>query len=89
MTKSEAGHGACSAFLEALDDAAHKLKLEPASRQYRVSFMANYRELFGAEEGRNYKVEVLEASIAQHDVTMTSYGVTPTSYDDHDEAGTQ
>jgi len=66
-TKSEAGFSACSHFLEKLDVSATALRLDPAPRTYRVSFTINYRALF-PDEARNYRVDVLEASVEQYAV---------------------
>lgn len=66
-TKSEAGFSACAVFLEALDSTAKALRLESAPRTYRVNFTINYRALF-PDESRNYRVDVLEASVEQYAV---------------------
>lgn len=66
-TKSEAGFNACALFLESLDAAARALRLESAPRSYRVNFTINYRALF-PDEARNYRVDVLEASVEQYAV---------------------
>jgi len=66
-TKSEAGYSACQIFLEGLDNVGRTLRLDPASRAYRSSFTINYRALF-PDESRNYRVDVLEASIEQYAV---------------------
>mmetsp|Transcript_71164 Transcript_71164/g.125793 ORF Transcript_71164/g.125793 Transcript_71164/m.125793 type:complete len:535 (+) Transcript_71164:103-1707(+) len=66
-TKSEAGFNAAALFLENLDAAARALRLEAASRSYRSSFTINYRALF-PNESRNYRVDILEASIEQNAV---------------------
>eukprot|EP00930_Biecheleria_cincta_P045182 TRINITY_DN3114_c0_g2_i1.p1 TRINITY_DN3114_c0_g2~~TRINITY_DN3114_c0_g2_i1.p1 ORF type:complete len:538 (+),score=105.93 TRINITY_DN3114_c0_g2_i1:60-1673(+) len=66
-TKSEAGFNACVQFLEGLDASAQTLRLDPASRTYRVAFTINYRALF-PDESRNYRVDVLEASVEQYAV---------------------
>mmetsp|Transcript_27750 Transcript_27750/g.50131 ORF Transcript_27750/g.50131 Transcript_27750/m.50131 type:complete len:524 (-) Transcript_27750:90-1661(-) len=66
-TKSEAGYNACASFLEGMDAAARALHLEAASRSYRTHFTINYRALF-PDEARNYRVDVLEASVEQYSV---------------------
>lgn len=62
--KSEAGYAACASFLSNIDMAARNMGLEAASRQYRVSFSANYQALF-PDNSRHYRVDVLEASADQ------------------------
>jgi len=62
--KSEAGYAACAAFLVSIDAAARSMGLEAASRQYRVTFSANYQALF-PDSARHYRVDVLEASADQ------------------------
>lgn len=62
---SEAGFGACTAFLSAVEATAKTLGLEAASRRYREKFSANYRALF-PDSARHYRVDVLEASADQH-----------------------
>jgi len=64
-TKSEAGFGACAAFLDGLAVAARVLKVDAAPRSYRSAFTVNYRALF-PDEARHYRVDVLEASIEQY-----------------------
>ncbi|CAE8619854.1 unnamed protein product, partial [Polarella glacialis] len=66
-TKSEAGFNACALFLEGLDASARALRLDAAPRTYRVAFTINYRALF-PDEARNYRVDVLEASVEQYAV---------------------
>eukprot|EP00747_Dinoflagellata_sp_TGD_P214957 gnl/TRDRNA2_/TRDRNA2_87748_c0_seq1.p1 gnl/TRDRNA2_/TRDRNA2_87748_c0~~gnl/TRDRNA2_/TRDRNA2_87748_c0_seq1.p1 ORF type:complete len:574 (-),score=112.71 gnl/TRDRNA2_/TRDRNA2_87748_c0_seq1:113-1738(-) len=66
-TKSEAGFNACAMFLDGLDAAARTMRLDPAARTYRVTFTINYRALF-PDEARNYRVDVLEASVEQYAV---------------------
>jgi len=66
-TKSEAGYNACATFLEGMDTAARTLGLEPAPRGYRTAFTINYRSLF-PDEARNYRVDILEASVEQYSV---------------------
>jgi len=66
-TKSEAGFNACAMFLDGLDGAARALRLDAAPRSYRVDFTINYRALF-PNEARNYRVDVLEASVEQYAV---------------------
>jgi hypothetical protein len=66
-TKSEAGYSACAMFLDGLDSAARTLRLDAAPRSYRVAFTINYRALF-PDEARNYRVDVLEASVEQYAV---------------------
>jgi len=66
-TKTETGFNATAVFLESLEAAARSLRLDPASRSYRSSFTINYRALF-PDESRNYRVDILEASIEQNAV---------------------
>merc|ERR1719253_2099897 len=66
-TKSEAGFNACALFLDGLDVASRTMRLEAAPRSYRVAFTINYRALF-PDEARNYRVDVLEASVEQYAV---------------------
>mmetsp|Transcript_86791 Transcript_86791/g.218470 ORF Transcript_86791/g.218470 Transcript_86791/m.218470 type:complete len:535 (-) Transcript_86791:127-1731(-) len=66
-TKSEAGFNACALFLESLDATAKAMRLDAAPRSYRVAFTINYRALF-PDEARNYRVDVLEASVEQYAV---------------------
>jgi len=66
-TKSEVGFNACSQFLDCVDAAAKALRLDPVPRSYRLAFTINYRALF-PDEARNYRVDVLEASVEQYAV---------------------
>mmetsp|Transcript_28043 Transcript_28043/g.74162 ORF Transcript_28043/g.74162 Transcript_28043/m.74162 type:complete len:515 (-) Transcript_28043:337-1881(-) len=66
-TKSEVGFNACALFLDGLDSAARSFRLDPAPRAYRLVFTINYRALF-PDEARNYRVDVLEASVEQYAV---------------------
>lgn len=66
-TKSEGGYSACAMFLDSLDTGSRTLQIDPAPRSYRVAFTINYRALF-PDEARNYRVDVLEASVEQHAV---------------------
>jgi len=66
-TKSEAGYQACAMFLDGLEATARAMRLDPAPRAYRVAFTINYRALF-PDEARNYRVDVLEASVEQYAV---------------------
>eukprot|EP00929_Paragymnodinium_shiwhaense_P053019 TRINITY_DN26550_c0_g1_i1.p1 TRINITY_DN26550_c0_g1~~TRINITY_DN26550_c0_g1_i1.p1 ORF type:complete len:538 (-),score=144.25 TRINITY_DN26550_c0_g1_i1:328-1941(-) len=66
-TKSEAGYNACTQFLDGLESAARTMKIDAASRSYRTNFTINYRALF-PDEARNYRVDVLEASVEQYAV---------------------
>jgi len=50
-----------------MDVAARTLHLESAPRGYRTAFTINYRALF-PDEARNYRVDVLEASVEQYSV---------------------
>jgi hypothetical protein len=63
-TKSEPWHNSCAAFLDSLNRAATKLRLETAPRKYRTAFTVNYRALF-PDDQRHYRVDVLRASIDQ------------------------
>lgn len=63
--RSEAGYNACVAFLASLETVARGLGLEAAPRLYRNNFSANYRALF-PDDGRHYRVDILEASVDQH-----------------------
>lgn len=66
-TKSDAGFNATAVFLESLEATARAMRLEPANRSYRSSFTINYRALF-PDESRNYRVDILEASVEQNAV---------------------
>lgn len=66
-TKSEAGFNFCAVFLDNLDATARTFRLTAAPRGYRVDFTINYRALF-PDEARNYRVDVLEASVEQYAV---------------------
>eukprot|EP00933_Yihiella_yeosuensis_P077470 TRINITY_DN8797_c0_g1_i2.p1 TRINITY_DN8797_c0_g1~~TRINITY_DN8797_c0_g1_i2.p1 ORF type:complete len:549 (-),score=100.61 TRINITY_DN8797_c0_g1_i2:189-1835(-) len=66
-TKSEAGFNNTARFLEAIEVAAKAMGLEPSARAYRQEFTINYRALF-PDEARNYRVDILEASVEQHAV---------------------
>ncbi|CAK9050840.1 unnamed protein product [Durusdinium trenchii] len=66
-TKSEAGFNSCALFLECLDATERAMHLDAAPRKYRASFTINYRALF-PDEARNYRVDVLEASVEQYAV---------------------
>jgi len=66
-TKSEAGFNSCALFLECLDASERAMHLDAAPRKYRASFTINYRALF-PDEARNYRVDVLEASVEQYAV---------------------
>ncbi|CAE6927873.1 unnamed protein product [Symbiodinium natans] len=66
-TKSEAGFNSCALFLESLDSTARVMHIDAAPRKYRSSFTINYRALF-PDEARNYRVDVLEASVEQYAV---------------------
>lgn len=66
-TKSEAGFNACALFLECLDATERAMHLDAAPRKYRALFTINYRALF-PDEARNYRVDVLEASVEQYAV---------------------
>ncbi|CAK9067126.1 unnamed protein product, partial [Durusdinium trenchii] len=66
-TKTDAGFNATAVFLESLEATARALRLEPANRSYRSGFTINYRALF-PDESRNYRVDILEASVEQNAV---------------------
>jgi len=66
-TKSEAGFKACASYLKALEAVARAMRLEAAPRGYRANFTINYRALL-PDEARNYRVDVLEASVEQYAV---------------------
>lgn len=66
-TKSEAGYNACAVFLDGLDATARAMRIDSAPRSYRLAFTINYRALF-PDEARNYRVDVLEASVEQYAV---------------------
>eukprot|EP00931_Biecheleriopsis_adriatica_P053948 TRINITY_DN31705_c0_g1_i1.p1 TRINITY_DN31705_c0_g1~~TRINITY_DN31705_c0_g1_i1.p1 ORF type:complete len:552 (+),score=102.67 TRINITY_DN31705_c0_g1_i1:71-1657(+) len=66
-TKSEPGFSAVASFLESLESAAAAMRLDPADRSYRKDFTINYRALF-PDEYRNYRVDILEASVEQNAV---------------------
>eukprot|EP00931_Biecheleriopsis_adriatica_P050275 TRINITY_DN2909_c0_g2_i1.p1 TRINITY_DN2909_c0_g2~~TRINITY_DN2909_c0_g2_i1.p1 ORF type:complete len:514 (+),score=96.15 TRINITY_DN2909_c0_g2_i1:137-1678(+) len=66
-TKSEEGYNAAAMFLQCIDSAAIALRLRPADRSYRSRFTINYQALF-PDRSRNYRVDMLEASIEQNSV---------------------
>jgi len=66
-TKSEPGFNAAATFVGSLAEAARALGLQPADRSYRSKFTINYRALF-PDESRNYRVDILEASLEQNSV---------------------
>eukprot|EP00438_Fugacium_kawagutii_P025528 Skav228455 [mRNA] locus=scaffold1058:204169:216090:- [translate_table: standard] len=66
-TKTDAGFNATAVFLESLEATARAMRLEPANRSYRSGFTINYRALF-PDESRNYRVDILEASVEQNAV---------------------
>eukprot|EP00440_Ansanella_granifera_P009159 gb/GFBE01009921.1/.p1 GENE.gb/GFBE01009921.1/~~gb/GFBE01009921.1/.p1 ORF type:complete len:530 (+),score=107.52 gb/GFBE01009921.1/:1-1590(+) len=66
-TKTEPGFNAAALFLESLEAGARALRLEPADRSYRTDFTINYRALF-PDGTRNYRVDILEASVEQNAV---------------------
>lgn len=63
--KSHCGREACALFLNKVGAAAEALKIQHASRSYRLRFTVNYRVLFKVED-RSYRLDVLNASIEQH-----------------------
>jgi hypothetical protein len=65
--KSDDGSNACTLFLQELDATATILRAEVASRKYRKEFTVNYRALF-PDSSRNYRVDILEASLEQFTV---------------------
>jgi uncharacterized protein YeaO (DUF488 family) len=66
-TKSEPGFNAAAKFIGSMDEAARGLGLQPADRSYRSNFTINYRALF-PDQARNYRVDILEASLEQNSV---------------------
>jgi len=70
-TKSEAGYNSCAAFLDGLDATARAMRIDSAPRSYRLAFTINYRALF-PDEARNYRVDVLEASVEQYAVAWVN-----------------
>eukprot|EP00929_Paragymnodinium_shiwhaense_P110749 TRINITY_DN7798_c0_g1_i2.p1 TRINITY_DN7798_c0_g1~~TRINITY_DN7798_c0_g1_i2.p1 ORF type:complete len:540 (-),score=93.44 TRINITY_DN7798_c0_g1_i2:70-1689(-) len=64
-TSSDEGIRACARYLTELEEAMRVLGARIADRSYRKKFTKNYRQLF-SQEGRNYRVDVLEASVQQH-----------------------
>mmetsp|Transcript_33626 Transcript_33626/g.78581 ORF Transcript_33626/g.78581 Transcript_33626/m.78581 type:complete len:525 (-) Transcript_33626:114-1688(-) len=66
-TKTEAGYAACGQFLEEITATAEALAIPPAPRDYRANFTINYRTLF-PDEARNYRVDMLEATLEQYSV---------------------
>eukprot|EP00930_Biecheleria_cincta_P037453 TRINITY_DN2570_c0_g1_i4.p1 TRINITY_DN2570_c0_g1~~TRINITY_DN2570_c0_g1_i4.p1 ORF type:complete len:287 (+),score=54.72 TRINITY_DN2570_c0_g1_i4:46-906(+) len=64
-TESELGQSAVKVFLVSLAETAEALGLRSANRAYRANFTINYRALF-PDESRNYKFDVLVASLEQH-----------------------
>eukprot|EP00930_Biecheleria_cincta_P013482 TRINITY_DN11991_c0_g2_i1.p1 TRINITY_DN11991_c0_g2~~TRINITY_DN11991_c0_g2_i1.p1 ORF type:complete len:509 (+),score=100.78 TRINITY_DN11991_c0_g2_i1:81-1607(+) len=63
-TQSSPGFHAITAFVESLEEAAEALGLRPADRSYRENFSVNYQALF-SDRARQYRVEILEASLQQ------------------------
>lgn len=61
--RHQEGADACTEFLHAIEAASDALDVPPRSRTYRSTFPDIYRSLF-SEEGRCYRVDVLEASLA-------------------------
>mmetsp|Transcript_21918 Transcript_21918/g.50058 ORF Transcript_21918/g.50058 Transcript_21918/m.50058 type:complete len:518 (-) Transcript_21918:69-1622(-) len=66
-TKTEAGYAACAQFLDEINATAEALGIPPASRDYRSHFTINYRTLF-PDDSRNYRVDMLEATLEQYSV---------------------
>eukprot|EP00930_Biecheleria_cincta_P013488 TRINITY_DN11991_c0_g5_i1.p1 TRINITY_DN11991_c0_g5~~TRINITY_DN11991_c0_g5_i1.p1 ORF type:complete len:561 (+),score=99.38 TRINITY_DN11991_c0_g5_i1:29-1711(+) len=66
-TKSEPGFNAAAVFMGSIAEAAKALGLEAADRSYRSNFTINYRALF-PDQSRNYRVDILEASLEQNSV---------------------
>merc|ERR1719321_790428 len=63
-TRTPSSKESCAAFLHVLEHGADTLGAKRASREYRASFTANYKYLF-PNNCRNYRFDVLEASIEQ------------------------
>lgn len=55
----------CQAYLAAIEAAAIQLQIAPASRGYRANLPLNYKSLFPSD-ARNYRVDVLEASLEHY-----------------------
>eukprot|EP00931_Biecheleriopsis_adriatica_P050273 TRINITY_DN2909_c0_g1_i1.p1 TRINITY_DN2909_c0_g1~~TRINITY_DN2909_c0_g1_i1.p1 ORF type:complete len:556 (+),score=129.41 TRINITY_DN2909_c0_g1_i1:189-1670(+) len=66
-TKSEEGFNAAAMFLDSIDTASSALGLSAADRTYRSRFTINYQALF-PDQSRNYRVDILEASVEQNAV---------------------
>lgn len=65
-TKSELGSNAAARFINSIEEAAEVLGLQPADRSYRFNFTINYQTLFPG--ARNYRVDILEASLEKDSV---------------------
>lgn len=65
QTEGEAAHTACYTFLVQLDRCASALHLPVTPRKHREQFTLHYRAFF-SDENRQYRVEVLAASVQQH-----------------------
>lgn len=65
QTEGEAAHTACYGFLVQLDRCASVFHVPITIRRHRAAFTLHYRAFF-SDETRQYRVEVLAASIQQH-----------------------
>lgn len=65
VTNTSTGHESVQAFLKALEEFSEAFSVKCACRRYRSTFTSNYKFLF-PDNCRNYRIDVLEASIEQH-----------------------
>eukprot|EP00930_Biecheleria_cincta_P045984 TRINITY_DN316_c0_g1_i1.p1 TRINITY_DN316_c0_g1~~TRINITY_DN316_c0_g1_i1.p1 ORF type:complete len:614 (+),score=119.72 TRINITY_DN316_c0_g1_i1:142-1983(+) len=65
-TEFEGDRASVEQFLEGLAFAKLALGLRPASRSYRSNFTAPYRELFNQDGSLHFHIEILLASIEEH-----------------------
>jgi len=62
-TRTEKGFDAAQTFLNALESVAETMRVQPASRAYRLRFAENFPSL-QMQDGRDYSVAVLEACMS-------------------------
>ncbi|CAK0852370.1 unnamed protein product [Prorocentrum cordatum] len=62
-THSENGRKGCARFLKKVEKAASALSVDPAPREYRSKFTADFRSMFPGYE-RNYRVDFLVAALS-------------------------
>lgn len=55
-------------FLKSIEEACDVLNIECSCRMYRASFTNNYQSLFPSNGGRNYRTDVLQASVDQQGI---------------------